>query len=156
MKNMEVFRSGARTLARSHRYWQAFGASVVALDFLMDFKSSYGEDEPTAEMFKTADNVLLVSYANFVGDKFDRLAYPTEVLKNQARTGYSNLEPTSAIIDNLARLRIHPDITMAKEGWPFAIQALSMYWGAEAKLKDGVLTIGDEVSVELDQFSDIY
>ncbi|MCZ6503728.1 MAG: serine/threonine-protein kinase [Gammaproteobacteria bacterium] len=133
-----------------------FGASVVGLDFLMDFKSSYGEDEPTAEMFRQSDNVLLVSYASFVGDQFDRMAYPTEVLKNQARTGYSNIESTSTTIDNVARLRIHPDITMAKEGWPFAIQAVAMYWGIDPKLEDNVLTIGDEVMVELDQFSNIY
>jgi len=133
-----------------------FGANVLALDFLMDFKSSYGEDEPTAELFKEADNVVLVSYARFVDGKFDRLAYPTEVLRNVATTGYSNLEPTSAVIDNLARLRIYPEITMAKEGWPFAIQVLSVYWGVTPDLTNNVLTIGDEVVVELDQFSDIY
>jgi adenylate cyclase len=133
-----------------------FGAKVVALDFLMDFGSSYGEDEPTAEMFKNADNVLLVSYASFVDGKFDRLAYPTEVLGNGSRTGYSNLPPTSAVIDNLARLRIYPEITMAEEGWPFAIQALSIYWGVTPKLANNVLSLGDEVVVELDQFSDIY
>ena len=133
-----------------------FGASVVVMDFLMDFKSSYGEDEPTAEMFRQADNVLLVSYASFIDGRFDRLAYPTEVLKNQARTGYTNLEPTSAFSDNLARLRIHPGITMAKDGWPISIQALGMYWGVDPKLEDNILTIGDEVMVELDQFSDIY
>lgn len=61
----------AETLSR-------FGARVVALDFLMDFKSSYGEDEPTARMFEKAGNVLLVSYANFEDGQFQRLAYPTE------------------------------------------------------------------------------
>ena len=47
-----------------------FGARVIGLDFLMDFKSSYGEDEPTAKMLRSAGNVLLVSYANFEGEKF--------------------------------------------------------------------------------------
>ncbi len=133
-----------------------FGARVVALDFLMDFRSSYGEDEPTSEMFRRAGNVVLVSYANFVDGKFDRLAYPTEVLAEGVRTGYSNLSPTSAVIDNLSRLRIYPEITMAKDGWPFAIQVLAMYWGAEPRLEGNILTIGDEVEVELDQFGDIY
>jgi CHASE2 domain-containing sensor protein/tRNA A-37 threonylcarbamoyl transferase component Bud32 len=133
-----------------------FGARVVALDFLMDFKSSYDEDEPTAKMFREADNVVLVSYASFVDGKFDRLAYPTEVLRNAATTGYSNLEPTSVIIDNLARLRIYPEITLAQEGWPFAIQVLSQYWGVTPQLSNNVLSIGDELVVELDQFSDLY
>jgi len=31
-----------------------FGAGVIVLDFLMDFRSSYGEDEPTAAMFDDA------------------------------------------------------------------------------------------------------
>ena len=46
------------------------GARVVALDFLMDFRSSYGEDEPTAAMLADAGNVLLVSYANFEDGRF--------------------------------------------------------------------------------------
>ena len=132
-----------------------FGARVVALDFLMDFKSSYGEDEPTARMFEKAGNVLLVSYANFEDGQFQRLAYPTEVLRAPARTGYSNLEPTSAVVDNLARLRVHKNITTSKDGWPFAIQALSMYWDVEPTLVDDTVTIGD-LTVPLDQFSDIY
>ena len=32
-----------------------FGASVIAMDFLMDFRSSYGEDEPTAAMDAEAE-----------------------------------------------------------------------------------------------------
>ena len=55
-----------------------FGARVIGLDFLMDFKSSYGEDEPTAKMLRSAGNVLLVSYANFEGEKFTGLSYPTK------------------------------------------------------------------------------
>ena len=97
-----------------------FGARVVGLDFLMDFKSSYGEDEPTAEMLRSADNVLLVSYANFEDEKFTGLSYPTEILNETSMTGYTNLEPTSAIVDSLGRLRIHKDITNNKDGWPYA------------------------------------
>ncbi len=67
-------------LGKIAHIFSGFGARVVGFDFLMGFKSSYGEDEPT-----------------------------------------------SAIIDNLARLRIHLDITMVKEGWPFSIQALNTY-----------------------------
>jgi len=133
-----------------------FGAKVVALDFLMDFKSSYGEDQPTAAMFERAGNVLLVSYANFKDGEFEKLSYPTEVLRAPAVTGYSNLEPTSAVVDNLARLRVHKNITTSKDGWPYAIQALSMYWDVTPKLEDNVVVMGDKLSIPLDQFGDIY
>lgn len=131
------------------------GARVVVLDFLMDFRSSYGEDEPTARMFAEAGNVLLVSYANFEDGRFTGLTYPTETLANVARTGYSNLQPTSTVIDNLARLRIYEEATANQDGWPIAIQALALYWGAEPRIRDNTLTIG-QLSVPLDQFGDVY
>lgn len=131
------------------------GASVIALDYLMDFRSSYGEDEPTAEMLETAGNVLLVSYANFADGKFQGLTYPTETLDKVTTSGYSNLEPTSAIIDNLARLRVYEGITNNRDGWPYAIQALAMYLGVKPQLRDGNLVLGNIV-VPLDQFGDIY
>ena len=139
----------AETLSR-------FGAKVVALDFLMDFRSSYGEDEPTAEMLTNAGNVLLVSYANFEGDKFTGLTYPNEVLNATSRSGYTNLSPTSAIVDNLARLRVHKDITNNRDGWPFAVQALALYWDVEPRLEGNNLIMGDRLTVPLDQFGDIY
>lgn len=132
-----------------------FGASVVVLDFLMDFNSSYGEDEPTAAMFEQAGNVLLVSYANFDRGEFTGLTYPNETLDAVARSGYSNLEPTSAIIDNLARLRIHEEVTNNRDGYPIAILAMAMYLGEEPSIRDGVLTIGS-TRVPLDQFGDMY
>ena len=46
---------------------QALGARTVAVDLLMDFPSSYGEDPPTADSFKKAGNVMLVSQAEFRG-----------------------------------------------------------------------------------------
>ncbi|MCB1691454.1 MAG: protein kinase [Pseudomonadales bacterium] len=132
-----------------------FGAKVIALDFLMDFKSSYGEDEPTAAMFKEAGNVLLVSYANFEDGKFVGLSYPTPVLRAVAKTGYSNLSPTSTLVDNLGRLRVYPEVTNNEDGWPLAIQALAMYWGVKPRLEDDTLVLGD-VRAPLDQFGDIY
>ncbi|MFN3239162.1 MAG: CHASE2 domain-containing protein, partial [Pseudomonadales bacterium] len=132
-----------------------FGASVVVLDFLMDFRSSYGEDEPTAEMFANAGNVLLVSYANFSDGKFVGLSYPNEVLKASANTGYSNLQPTSAIVDNIARVRIHKAITNNEGGWPIAVQAVAQHLGAEPRLTDNVLTIGS-IQAPLDQFGDLF
>ena len=133
-----------------------FGARVVGLDFLMDFQSSYGEDEPTAEMLRSADNVLLVSYANFEDEKFTGLSYPTETLNETSMTGYTNLEPTSAIVDSLGRLRIHKDITNNEDGWPYPVQALALYWQVEPRLEGNTLVLGDRLRAPLDQFGDIY
>ncbi|MFT4799677.1 MAG: serine/threonine-protein kinase [Candidatus Azotimanducaceae bacterium] len=132
-----------------------FGASVVTMDYLMDFRSSYGEDEPTAAMFDEAGNVLLVSYANFKDGKFVGISYPNEVLNASAKTGYSNLQPTSAIVDNLARLRVHREATNNEDGWPLAVQAVAMFKGATPKFEDNTLVIGD-LRVPLDQFGDLY
>jgi CHASE2 domain-containing sensor protein len=133
-----------------------FGAKVVALDFLMDFRSSYDEDPPTAAMFAEAGNVLLVSFANFDGEKFVRLTYPTEVLRQPTRSGYSNLQSTSALGDNLARLRVYDQVTGNEDGWPFALQILAMYWDAEPTIEGNRLRIGDQLDIPLDQFGDIY
>jgi CHASE2 domain-containing sensor protein/tRNA A-37 threonylcarbamoyl transferase component Bud32 len=132
-----------------------FGASVITMDFLMDFRSSYGEDEPTAASFSKAENVLLVSYANFRDGQFTGLSYPNDVLKASARTGYSNLQPTSAIVDNLARVRVHKDITNHEDGWPVAIQAVAMYLETTPRLENNTLHIGP-IAVPLDQFGDMY
>ncbi len=133
----------------------AFGASVVVLDFLMDFNSSYGEDEPTAAMFEEAGNVLLVSYAYFDDGEFVGLTYPNETLDAVARSGYSNLEPTSAILDNLARLRVYEAATNNRDGYPIAIQALAMYFDTEPVVEGSDLVLGDR-RYPLDQFGDIY
>lgn len=133
----------------------SLGAKVVGLDYLMDFNSSYGEDAPTAAMFKQAGNVLLVSYANFEDGKFTGLTYPNDTLDKVTRSGYSNLPPTSAIVDNLSRLRIYPSITNNRDGWPFAVQAAAMYLGVTPRLEDNHLVLGD-VRIPLDQFSQLY
>lgn len=132
------------------------GASVVVLDSLMDYRSSYDEDEPTAEYFRQAGNVLLVSYAHFDGDKFLKLTYPTDVLAEYTRSGYANVSSASAIIENVARLRVHKQIANNKDGWPLAVQALAMHWNLEPNIEDDTLKLGDKLSVSLDHDSDIY
>ncbi len=92
----------------------------------------------------------------FDGTEFEGLPTPTETLNAVAKTGYTNLEPTSAIVDNLARMRIHANITNNKDGFPYAVQALAMYWDVEPKLEDGHLVMGDYLRAPLDQFGDIY
>ena len=63
------------------------GAKVVAVDFLMDFPSSYGEDGPTAASFKKAGPVLLVAQADIVDGEFHRMNYANETLKAGSEAG---------------------------------------------------------------------
>ena len=56
-------------LGKLAKILSGFGARVVGLDFLMGFRSFYGEDEPTADMLRAADDVFLVSSANFEDEK---------------------------------------------------------------------------------------
>ena len=132
------------------------GARVVAIDLLMDFPSSYKEDEPTAEMFKKAGNVLLVSQAAFNGNKFIKVNYATPVLKEYTEAGYTNIGSQSAIVTSLSRLKIYPEIVEQANGWPFAVKALAMYLGVEPKIEDNILKLGTEIAVPLDQFGNFY
>jgi adenylate cyclase len=132
-----------------------FGARVVGLDFLMDFRSFYGEDEPTADMLRAANDVFLVSSANFEDEKFTGLTCPAEILNQASVTGYTNLELTSAIVNSLGRFRIHKDIAINKHGWPYAVQVVAMYCQVEPRLEGSMLELGDRLRAPLDQFGHI-
>ncbi|MEG3638352.1 CHASE2 domain-containing protein [Magnetococcus sp. PR-3] len=134
------------------------GAKVVAVDLLMDFPSSYGEDEPAAEVFKEVGNVLVVSQGQFNREnKFTGLNYPTPVLKEVTRSGYTNISSSSSLVTMLSRLNLFPQIMKEEDGWPFAVQALAMFKGVEPSFdeKTRVLTIGD-LNIQLDQFNSFY
>ena len=100
----------------------------------MDFKSSYGEDEPTAEMLRAADNVLLVSYANFEGRKFTGLSYPTETLNETSRTGVYVISnppvPLSIAWAGFEYTRTSRTIKMAG---PMRCRPLALYWDVEPR-----------------------
>ncbi|ABK46182.1 adenylate/guanylate cyclase [Magnetococcus marinus MC-1] len=134
------------------------GAKVVAVDLLMDFPSSYGEDEPTAEVFKEVGNVLVVSQGRFNrNNEFTGLNYPTPVLQEVTKSGYTNISSSSSLVTMLSRLNLFPQIIHEKDGWPFAVQALAMFKGVEPSFdeKSRLLTIGD-IKIQLDQFNSFY
>lgn len=143
-------------LGKIARILSSVGAKVVAMDSLMDYRSSYDEDEPTAALFAEAGNVLLASRLVFDDGRFLKLVYPTEELRAVSASGYVNVESASAITDNITRLTVHKQVTNNKDGWPFAIQTLAMYWGVEPVLEGNVVTLGDHVSFPLDQSSGLY
>jgi len=144
-------------IAKMATQLDGMGAKVIALDVLMDFPSSYNEDPETAAALSETGKALLVSQAEIEDGKFKQMNYPTEGLRDSAKSGYTNISSSSSIVTSLSKLKVRADTTVAKDGWPFAVQALAMYYDAEPELiKDGevtILKIGDKVAVELDQFN---
>mgnify|MGYP006135991327 FL=1 len=132
------------------------GASVVAVDMLLDFNSAYGEDPTLAAALEEAGNVLMVSQAEIKDGQYLGLNTPIDRLKDVTNNGYSNIAPNSAISESIVRLRIHADMVNLFDAWPFAVEAVSMYLEEEPELENGVLSIGSEVEVQLDQFDEMY
>ena len=132
------------------------GASVVAVDMLLDFNSAYGEDPTLEAALEEAGNVLMVSQAEITDGQYLGLNTPIDRLKDVTSNGYSNIAPNSAISESIVRLRIHADMVNLFDAWPFAVEAVSMYLEEEPELENGVLSIGSEVEVQLDQFDEMY
>ena len=132
------------------------GASVVAVDMLLDFNSAYGEDPTLEAALEEAGNVLMVSQAEIKDGQYLGLNTPIDRLKDVTSNGYSNIAPNSAISESIVRLRIHADMVNLFDAWPFAVEAVSMYLEEEPELENGVLSIGSEVEVQLDQFDEMY
>ncbi|MBF0379410.1 MAG: CHASE2 domain-containing protein [Magnetococcales bacterium] len=132
------------------------GAKVVAVDFLMDFPSSYGEDEPTAKSFKKASPVLLVAQADIVDGEFHRMNHATPTLAAVTEDGYTNITSSSSIVTSLSRLQVNPEIASLANDWPYAVKALGMYYGIEPTLEGDTLKFGDKLTVPLDQNHNFY
>ena len=135
---------------------KAMGASVIAVDMLLDFNSAYGEDPTLEEALISAGNVIMVSQAEIEGDSYKGLNTAIPRFVDVTEHGYSNISPNSAISESIVRLKIHEEMVTRYQTWPFAVKAVSMYLGEEPSLEDGVLTIGPDVSVALDQFDELY
>ncbi|MBT3488810.1 MAG: CHASE2 domain-containing protein, partial [Gammaproteobacteria bacterium] len=147
-------------IARIASQLDAMGAKVIALDVLMDFPSSYDEDPETAERLGATGKSLLVSQAQIVDGKFKAMNYPTVGLRDSAKSGYTNISSSSSIVTSLSKLKVRDDTLEVNDGWPFAVQALAMYYETEpALIKEGkqtFLTIGEQVKVPLDHFGQFH
>ena len=132
------------------------GASVVAIDMLLDFNSAYGEDQTLEDALAEAGNVLLVSQAEIEGGQYLGLNTAIERFNDVTKHGYTNVTSNSAISPSIVRLRIHNEMVNVFDAWPYAIKAVSMYLQQEPKLAKGVLSIGPEVAIQLDQFDEMY
>ena len=134
----------------------AMGASVIGVDMLLDFNSAYGEDPSLENALLEAGNVLLVSQGEIADEDYYGLNTAIDRFDRLTENGYSNISPNSAISESIVRLRIHESMYKLYDAWPFAVKAVSMFLGEDILLKDGSLLIGEEVSVQLDQFGDMY
>ncbi|MDM8522040.1 CHASE2 domain-containing protein [Desulfococcaceae bacterium HSG8] len=144
-----------KDLAKIIENLNRLGAKVICVDMLMDMPNAYGEDPVLAEAISKS-RAILASRALFdSNNQFQKLIYPTHLLNNAGSSGYINLISPSSVNTFLSRVRIYPEITGWKDGWPLAIRAASEYLGTEPLLQDGILTLG-KISVPLDQFNDIY
>lgn len=125
------------------------GAKVIAIDMLMDFPSSYGEDPVLARALTDAGNTLLVAQAQFDHDRFVQLNRPTDELDRASPSAYTNIKSNSSLVTTLSRLRVHPEVAAQPEGWPFAVKAAAMYLGVEPHMDGTTLWLGD-LAVPLD------
>jgi adenylate cyclase len=121
---------------------KALGARVVAVDMLMDFPSSYGEDPALAKALSEAGNTLLVAQGEFQAGKFVRINYPTELLDKASASAYTNIQSNSKILTTLSRLKVFPETVAERGGWPFAVKAAAMYLGVEPRLEGTTLVLG--------------
>ena len=132
------------------------GASVVAIDMLLDFNSAYGEDPTLQDALEETGNVLLVSQAQIEEGEYLGLNTAIDRFNDVTNQGYSNIAPNSAISESIVRLRIHKEMVNLFDAWPFAVKAVAMYREEEPELANGVLSIGPEIEVQLDQFDEMY
>ena len=94
------------------------GAKVLALDVLLDFPSSYGEDEAAAKLLKETGSSMLVSQAKINADDVATgMNYPTEAYRGSAKSGYTNITSSSSIITSLSKLRVREDTIEMEDGW---------------------------------------
>ena len=143
-------------LARMIDRLKKMGSSVIGVDMLLDFKSAYGEDPVLESALKKAENVVMVSQADFLGSEYLGLNQPIERFAQVSENGYSNISPASVISESITRLRIHEEVQKKSGAWPFAVKAASMHLKNEPVLEDNQLRIGTDTEVPLDQFNELY
>lgn len=133
------------------------GAKVIGVDMLLDFKSAYGEDPTLVDALATAGNFLMVSQADISGGEYLGVNTAIDVFAEHTQDGYSNISANSAISESIVRLRVHTTLAENFDAWPFAVKAVSMFLDdAEVTLENHTLSIGEELTVGLDQFDDLY
>jgi len=129
--------------------------SLIAVDLLFKYKSSYHDDPFLAKAVQTS-NAILSSQAVFDSSgALDKIHYPVNTLGENVESGYINHISTSSLVTTLSRLRIFQEITKEPNGWPFALQIMARYYDSHPKLTEQAIVIGPH-TIPLNQFNDIY
>jgi adenylate cyclase len=131
---------------------QQLGAKVVALDMLMDFPNGYGEDPILADALREKPNTMVVAQLQMQEGQINGVNGATPVLQEATVGGYTN---HTLIGSMLSRVRIYPEAVAEHNIWPWAVQALAMYWGVEPKLEGNTLVMGDR-RIPLDHNGDLW
>ena len=108
---------------------------------LRDFPNGYGEDPILAEALGKKPNTMVVGQLNFVNEEIRGVTAATPVLQEATIAGYTN---HTLIGNRLSRLRFYDQAVNELNIWPWAVQALAMYWNVEPRLEDNILYIGDK------------
>ncbi len=134
---------------------KALGAKVVAVDMLMDFPSSYGEDPILAADLRQAGDTLLVSQGDVRGGRMTAINYPTATLAAASQSAYTNISSSNRWVTSMSRLKVYRGATALHDGWPFAVQAAATYLGVEPRLDGNTLRLGN-LAIPLDPDGHLY
>ena len=143
-------------LARAARNMHDLGARVVVIDNLFDFPSSYGEDAPAAALLGEAGSPLVVSQGRVENGEMVSINYPVEPIRSVTRSGYTNIESASGLVETMSRVRVFPEATAFDDGWPFSIQAVALYLGETPSLDGDLLRFGDALAVPLSHQGELH
>jgi len=134
------------------------GPKVIVVNLLMRYPSFSVDDKLLKELLNDPfyDNVITASHIEFEENSQPLLVYPSNTIRsNHITTGYVNIISPCSVVTFLSRLRIYPEITRQKDGWPLAIQAAKKFWDVNSHINNNVLHIGKH-TYELDHHNDLY
>ena len=143
-------------LARAAMNMHELGARVVVIDNLFDFPSSYGEDVPAAALLARAGEPLVASQGQVEDGRMVGINYAVDPIRAVTRSGYTNIESASGLVETMSRVRVFPEATTLEDGFPFSVQAVALYLGEEPAYEDGVLTFGDALAVPLSHRDELH
>jgi adenylate cyclase len=128
--------------------------SVLCIDLLFKYESSYGDDPLLADALSNANTVLASQLMFDKKHQFSNISYPIPSFHKQSKTGYVNMVSTSSLVSSLSRIRLYEETVGLEGGWPIAVQTLSIHQGIRPKLENHTLIMGNQ-KIALNQFNEM-
>jgi len=141
-------------LAKMVNNISSLGPSVLCIDLLLKYASSYGDDPKLADALSKANTVLASQLSFDKNQQFTDISYPIPSFHKQSKTGYVNMVSTSSLFTSLSRLRLYEETIKYEGGWPIAVQTLSTHLGITPKLENHTLIMGKQ-RIALNQFNEM-